>query len=173
MKEAVKLLVENGHRGIGMVAGTQDVLTAQERLMGYEEACSENGIPLRESYIYSGDCTIESGVLGLETLVRNNPEMTAVVVGNYNMSVGVMIGMNELGLSVPEELSVIGFDNLQFARACRPRLTILDQPTGEIADHAARIMLERLGKTDCAVNAQPYKVRLKTALIPGSSVKKL
>ena len=62
--------------------------------MGYEEACRENGIPLRESYIYSGDCTIESGVLGLETLVRNNPEMTAVVVGNYHMSVGVMIGMN-------------------------------------------------------------------------------
>ena len=170
MKKAVELLVENGHRKIGMIAGSQDVLTAQERLSGYEEGCREYGIPLQKSCIYAGDCTIESGVAGLETLVKKNPDMTAVVVGNYHMSVGVMIGVNELGLSVPEDLSVIGFDNLLFARACRPRLTILDQPTEEIADCASEIMLKRLEHDD---GEEIYRVRLKTELIPGNSVKQL
>lgn len=145
VKEAVKLLADHGHRCIGLVAGTQDVLTAQERLQGFKEGCRDYGIPLQESCIYSGDCTIESGVRGLKYLMDHNPDLTAVVVGNYNMTVGLLIGMNELGLSMPDQLSVIGFDNLEFARACQPRLTILDQPTGDIADHAAAILLQRLG----------------------------
>lgn len=64
---------------------------------------------------------------GIEKLVADNPDMTAVFVTNYEMTMGAVIGMNELGLKIPEQLSMIGFDNLQFARACNPKLTIVAQ----------------------------------------------
>ena len=71
--------------------------------------------------------------------------MTAVFVTNYEMTMGTVIGINELGIHMPRELSVIGFDNLEFARACSPQLTIVSQPTEGIAKETARIMLSRLG----------------------------
>ena len=76
--------------------------------------------------------------------MQKNPDMTAVFVTNYEMTMGAMIGVNELGIQIPEQLSVIGFDNLQFARACNPKLTIVSQPTDGIAREVARIMLEHL-----------------------------
>ena len=81
---------------------------------------------------------------GIEKLVADNPDMTAVFVTNYEMTMGAVIGMNELGLKIPEQLSMIGFDNLQFARACNPKLTIVAQPTQGIAGEVAGIMLKRL-----------------------------
>ena len=67
--------------------------------------------------------------------------MTAVFVTNYEMTMGAVIGFNEMGVSMPEEISMVGFDNLPFARACRPALTIVSQPTeklpkGNSTDHA-------------------------------------
>lgn len=82
---------------------------------------------------------------GIEKLVADNPDMTAVFVTNYEMTMGAVIGMNELDLKIPEQLSMIGFDNLQFARACSPKLTIVAQPTSGIAREVASIMLKRLG----------------------------
>ena len=76
----------------------------------------------------------QGGVSGLEELVRSNPDMTAVFVTNYEMTMGAMIGVNELGIKIPEQLSMIGFDNLQFARACNPKLTIVSQPTEELPE---------------------------------------
>lgn len=69
---------------------------------------------------------------GIEKLVADNPDMTAVFVTNYEMTMGAVIGMNELDLKIPEQLSMIGFDNLQFARACSPKLTIVAQPTSAL-----------------------------------------
>ena len=83
---------------------------------------------------------------GIEKLVADNPDMTAVFVTNYEMTMGAVIGMNELDLKIPEQLSMIGFDNLQFARACNPKLTIVAQPTSGIAREVAGIMLKRLGE---------------------------
>ena len=93
---------------------------------------------MSESLICHGDYTIQGGVRGLEELVQNNPEMTAVFVTNYEMTMGAMIGVNELGIRIPEQLSMIGFDNLQFARACNPKLTIVAQPTDGIAKEVAK-----------------------------------
>ena len=95
-------------------------------------------LPVRESLIVHGDYTIQGGVQGMETLVQENPDMTAVFITNYEMTMGAVIGMNELGLRIPEQLSMIGFDNLPFARACNPKLTIVAQPTDRIAGGSGR-----------------------------------
>ena len=117
-----------------------------------------------------GDYTIQGGVRGLEELVQNNPDMTAVFVTNYEMTMGAMIGVNELGIQIPEQLSMIGFDNLQFARACRPKLTIVSQPTDGIAREVARIMLERLENKE-SQSEEHFKEKLQTEIIEGKSVR--
>ena len=75
------------------------IFTAQERLEGYNaKLCVKAGIPVRDSLISHGDYTIQGGVRELEKLVQNNPDMTAVFVTNYEMTMGAIIGVNELGI---------------------------------------------------------------------------
>ena len=139
---------------------------------GYYTALKKAGISIKNSLVYRGDYTIQGGVRGLEQLVRENPDMTAVFVTNYEMTMGAMIGVNELGIQIPEQLSMIGFDNLQFARACRPKLTIVSQPTDGIAREVARIMLEHLenGKKE---SEEFFTEKLQTEIIEGKSVNTL
>ena len=81
---------------------------------------------------------------------------------------GAVIGSNELGIQIPDQISMVGFDNLPFARACNPKLTIVSQPTEKIAEKAAGIMLARLEDRD---GASPYQTeKLETAIIPGKSI---
>lgn len=180
-REAVELLLANGHKEIGIICGPKDISTAQNRLKGYCDAYIEAGLPVKDSLIYHGDYTIQSGVRALEELVKNNPEMTAVFVTNYEMTMGAVIGINELGIKIPEQLSVIGFDNLQFARACSPKLTIVSQPTQDIGTEVANIMLKRLeemqsggqnldGREHIPMNVTE---KLRTTIIQGKSIRRI
>ena len=171
-EDAVHYFIERGHRNIGIIGGPEEVFTAQERMAGYCKALESAGIPVRESLIWHGDYTIQGGVRGLEELVQNNPEMTAVFVTNYEMTMGAMIGVNELGIRIPEQLSMIGFDNLQFARACNPKLTIVSQPTDGIAKEVAKVMLDRLENTGEA-SGELFSEKLETEIIAGKSVRVL
>lgn len=169
-EDAVHYFIERGHRNIGIIGGPEEVFTAQERMAGYCKALESAGLPVRESLIWHGDYTIQGGVRGLEELVQNNPEMTAVFVTNYEMTMGAMIGVNELGIRIPEQLSMIGFDNLQFARACNPKLTIVSQPTDGIAKEVAKVMLDRLENTGEA-SGELFSEKLETEIIAGKSVR--
>ena len=168
-EDAMQLFIEKGHRKIGIIGGPEGIFTAEERLEGYYTALKKAGIPIKNSLVYRGDYTIQGGVRGLEELVRENPDMTAVFVTNYEMTMGAMIGVNELGIQIPEQLSMIGFDNLQFARACRPKLTIVSQPTDRIAKEIARIILEHLEKKE-ERSEEPFMEKLQTKIMEGKSV---
>ena len=168
-EDAMQLFIEKGHRKIGIIGGPEGIFTAEERLDGYYTALKKAGIPIKNSLVYRGDYTIQGGVRGLEELVRENPDMTAVFVTNYEMTMGAMIGVNELGIQIPEQLSMIGFDNLQFARACRPKLTIVSQPTDRIAKEIARIILEHLEKKE-ERSEEPFMEKLQTKIMEGKSV---
>lgn len=171
-EDAVRYFIERGHRNIGIIGGPEEVFTAQERMAGYYKALESAGIPVSESLIWHGDYTIQGGVRGLEELVQNNPEMTAVFVTNYEMTMGAMIGVNELGIRIPEQLSMIGFDNLQFARACNPKLTIVAQPTDGIAREVAKVMLNHLENAG-ETFGELFSEKLETEIIAGKSVRVL
>ena len=168
-EDAMRVFFQAGHRKIGIIGGPEEISTAQERLQGYRNAYEKENIPVRESLIYHGDYTIQGGVQGIEKLVADNPDMTAVFVTNYEMTMGAVIGMNELGLKIPEKLSMIGFDNLQFARACNPKLTIVAQPTQGIAGEVAGIMLKRL-EGAASEETEPITEKLGAEIIMGKSV---
>lgn len=165
--DAVCRLTEAGHRRIGILAGPEEIYTARERLAGYSKALAEAGITPDPRLVARGDYTIRGGLGAMKRLLGENPQMTAVFVSNYEMTMGAVIAANELGVRIPENLSVIGFDNLEFARASSPRLSIVSQPTGEIGRQAAQLLLERLEGA-----AHPGKaVSLETSFIEGKSVK--
>lgn len=169
--DALKLLYEKGHRNIGIIGGPEEISTAQERMKGYCKTMEELNLPVRESLIVHGDYTIQGGVKAMETLVQKNPDMTAVFITNYEMTMGAVIGLNELGIRIPEEISLVGFDNLPFARACNPKLTIVSQPTEKIAEDTAGIMLERLEHAGNESGCRTEK--LGTTIIHGKSIAQL
>ena len=168
--DAAGLLLKNGHRQIGIICGPCGVYTAEERLKGYIDALQAEAVPVKESLIIRGEYTIEAGVQGIRQLVRENPGMTAVLVTNYELTVGSVIGLNEMGISAAEDLSVIGFDNPDFARACSPRLTIVSQPTAMIAREAAELVLKRL-KEDRGEAVEPVTRFCECSIISGQSVR--
>lgn len=170
-KRAVTRLIEAGHKKIGMLTGPENVFTARERLRGYYEALEEAGIQREESLISHNDYTIQGGIAGLRRLVEQNRDMTAVMVANYELTMGVVIEANELNLRIPEKLSVIGFDNVEFARACVPKLSIVSQPTKEIARQVSERMLQRLEEE--SEGEEHVVVKLPTGFVEGKSVKAL
>lgn len=170
--EAVSHLIRQGHTDIGIISGPRNVYTAEERLKGYVKAHQDAKIPVQESLICHGDYMIESGVKGLKKLVSRNPHMTAVFVTNYEMTMGSVIGINELGIQIPSQLSIVGYDNIAFARACSPTLTIVSQPTAEIAKEAAQIILNRLMEKEEQDTEQIVRI-CRGEMLPGRSVRSM
>lgn len=168
VQDAVERLLAAGHKTIGMIVGPEDVFTAKERYGGYEEALKNAGIPVEASLVVHGNYTIAGGGRAVKQLVEQNPEMTAMVISNYEMTVGAMIGCNEMGIQIPAELSVIGFDNLEFAKASNPKLSIVAQPTKEIGRRAAELILERMENS--SKDTLQRAVKLKTSFVEGESV---
>ena len=166
----VLLLVEQQQQKIGLIGGPDEVFTARQRMLGYMKALKDHGIAVDEKLICHGDYTLQGGVQAVEELVKENPDMTAVFVTNYEMTMGAVIGLNEMGVSMPEEISLVGFDNQPFARACRPALTIVSQPTEKIARETAQIMLERLEGRD----ELPDQIvrKLQTDIFMGKSIRR-
>ena len=123
-----------------------------------------------------GNYTIAGGAKAMRKLYEDNPDMTAVFISNYEMTVGAMMEINDLGIKVPEQLSVIGFDNMDFARAVVPRLTIVTPPTEEIGQAAANLLLSHLEDKDETSDKTSDKIEttetiwLKTGFVEGESV---
>ena len=105
----------------------------------------------------------------MRALVERNPDMTAVIASNYEMTMGAIVEAHEMELKIPEQLSFVGFDNLDFARACVPRLSIVTQPTREIGRRAARLMIQKL------TGELPPEIikseRLKTGFVEGRTIR--
>ncbi len=181
-EEAVRRLIVAGHTKIGMIAGPKDIYTARERQRGYEKAIRDGKAAANEDLVVRGNYTIAGGAAAMRRLWENNQDMTAVFISNYEMTVGAMMEINDLGIRVPDELSVIGFDNVDFAKASVPRLSIVTQPTAEIAKKAAEILLLKLeGKDRFAdterqdTDGEPATktVILKTGFVEGRSIRVL
>lgn len=175
--DAVERLIRAGHKKIGMIAGPRDVYTAKERHRGYLKALKKAGIEPEEGLVSRGNYTIAGGAAAMKELREKNPDMTAVFISNYEMMVGAVMEINDSGIMVPEDLSIIGFDNTDFAKAVVPRLSIVTQPTKEIARQAADLLIRRLEQSGNAEDGQEkaavHTVKLKTGFVEGRSVKKL
>jgi LacI family transcriptional regulator len=167
---AVEQLIMLGHKRIGIIVGPEAVYTAQERLKGYIRVHEDYGREVFPDLIKYGDYQMQSGYELFQELLRLEPPPTAVYVTNYEMTLGAVIAINETNLKMPDDLSVIGFDNLALARIVKPALSIVVQPVQQIGEVAAQILLKRL-KGD--QSDFPAVIRLKTELLLRDSVRKI
>ena len=167
---AVEQLIVFGHRRIGIIGGPASIYTAQDRLKGYRRVHEDFDIAIDEELVLAGDYSVESGYRLMADFLQRPSPPTAVYVTNYEMTLGAVMALNESRVKVPDEISVIGFDNLQLAKVVKPTLSIVVQPIQSISETAATILLRRL-KSDRT--GFPAIHRLKTELLMGESVKNL
>jgi LacI family transcriptional regulator len=140
-RAAGKHLAELGHTRVGMVTGRRSFRSAHERREGFEEGLGEFGVEVLPEYVAQGDYTFESGLARGAELIDLDPPPTAIFAANDEMAAGVMQSALIAGLKVPDELSVVGFDNFQTATRIWPRLTTVETPSREVGMLAARQLL--------------------------------
>lgn len=138
VREATDHLIQNGHRLIGLIEGPDGFRSARERRQGFEDALSGAGLKLPRSLIARGNYTFETGVTAANRLLDLSPRPTAIFASNDEMAAGVVFAARERGISVPEDLSVIGFDDTPIAAHIWPPLTTVRWPIVSMARSAAR-----------------------------------
>jgi len=141
---AVKEFVENGHKRIAILCGPDGIFTMKARMDGFKRALENNHIELNPEYLISEKMTISGGYEGAKRMMELKNPPTALFCANYEITLGAIIAINESGVKIPNDLSVIGFDNLLLAQVVQPTLTMIVQPMREIAENAAQMMLDRL-----------------------------
>ena len=126
------------------LAGPPDIWSLRGRTDGFFDALRQHGLDVDPAMVRSGALTVESGRAAMRSLLAEPERPTAVVCLNYELTVGALIAVNESGLRMPEDLSFVGFDSLELSQVTKPRLSMVVQPTHEIAVRAADLMRERL-----------------------------
>lgn len=139
---ATEYLLRHGHQKIGFLGSNHNIEDAQERLRGYQAALADHGIELSHHYVDYGAPSSEGGEEAMTNLLMKSIEMTAVVVYNDNMAAGALSVAQENGIRVPDQLSVIGFDDGPMARYVYPKLTTIRYPIEMMAEKAARLALQ-------------------------------
>jgi LacI family transcriptional regulator len=126
--EATNYLIEMGHRKIALISGLIDSIPAHERFNGYHKALMKHQLILNPSYVKTGDWSYESGYKMAKDLLQQKEPPTAILAMNDLMAGGVLEACRELGIQVPQDLSVIGFDNRECSLYYTPKLTTMDLP---------------------------------------------
>ncbi|WP_211716278.1 LacI family DNA-binding transcriptional regulator [Nocardiopsis sp. MG754419] len=144
MADVVTHLLERGYRRIGMVNGDPDSSPGRLRLAGYRRALRDFGLESDENLITTGPFTRAGGARGAHRLLGMDPMPQALVCGNDLMAVGALDAIRERGLSVPGDIAVTGYDDIEAASLLSPRLTTVHNPAFEIGRACARLFLDRL-----------------------------
>ncbi|GBC93197.1 putative HTH-type transcriptional repressor ExuR [bacterium HR15] len=142
--EVVGWLIQRGHRRIGFVQGPEEQWSARQREHAYRRAMAAHGICVRPEWLARGFYTQEGGRLAAEQLLRVRPPLTAIIASNDPMALGVLEACQQHGVRVPDDLSVVGFDDIPLAALANPPLTTVRNPIHEIGYHAAQALLEQM-----------------------------
>ncbi|MCC5854069.1 MAG: LacI family DNA-binding transcriptional regulator [Idiomarina sp.] len=141
---ATEHLLQQGHRDIAYIAGPMWKHDSQERYKGHQDALKDFGVAENPALFFEGDFQETGGVNGLNHLLKQGAPFSALVCGNDEMASGAITVAHEVGLEIPEQLAVIGFDNINFSHYTYPKLTTIDYPVAEIGQMAARWILKRV-----------------------------
>lgn len=141
-KSATEFLIERGHRKIGIItSGDQDMSVGTIRTRGYIKALEENKIEKNDNYFEVGAYTFETGYEAMKRLLEKADDLTAVFAISDVMAIGAAKAIGEKGLNIPGDISIIGFDDIDYAAFFNPALTTIHQPVEEIAFATAEIMV--------------------------------
>ena len=137
-------LVQLGHRKIGFLCGGKQHHSSIERLKGFESALTDHGIKPNPRFILDGEYSFDSGVQGAQKLLKNKNRPTAIFASNDEMAAGALFAARLMGIKIPEELSIVGFEDSPFSRQTWPKLTTAHQPNQYIAQQAAKLLISKI-----------------------------
>jgi len=165
--EMTRYLAGLGHKRIAFITGDPEHKAVANRYPGYMDGLSDSGLEFSEQLVASGDNSFGSGLSCAETLLKQNPRPTAIFAANDDMAAAVLRVANRMGIDVPEQLSVAGFDDTALAQQIDPALTTVRQPLVSMATHAVEILAEsnnsKLGKQHQIV---PAKIMIRESTGP-------
>lgn len=165
--DTARYLISMGHVNTGIVAGVAENLHTANRLLGYQRALFDEGILYNPSLVYYGDWTRESGYHGAKQLLGKG--VTAIFCMNDTMAAGVYDCLHERGLRVGNDISVIGYDNMELSDYLYPRLTTSGIELGKIGRKSAEIMIDTLENTD-AGRQDVLSIKIPSTMIERESV---
>jgi len=143
-REAVDYLIKNGHREIGMIAGEVAPMYDINRVRGYRASLESHGIPFREDRVMLGMPVIQHGYESTKILIKRDPELTAIFCYNDLLAMGAIKCCKEMGIKVPGDIAIIGFDNIIFSELIDPALTTIHVDKYEIGKQSAALLLKML-----------------------------
>jgi LacI family transcriptional regulator, repressor for deo operon, udp, cdd, tsx, nupC, and nupG len=170
-RRMVSYLISIGHRRIAHIRGPEGNIEAEERLAGYTEALRAAGISLEDDLVWTGDFYLGSGIEAAGRFLARAERPTAVFAGNDQMAMGFITELKNAGIAVPRDVSVAGFDDIEYSVIFDPPLTTMHQPRAEIGRLAALELLRQINRAD--TGAKPGRVRLDCELVIRESTQPL
>lgn len=159
-RQATEVLVERGCRRIGTVAGPADMTAGEDRLAGWRQAMAAAGLP--DDAVAYGDFTDPGGEAAARELLERHPDLDGLVVASDLMAVGALRVLAATGRRVPDDVAVVGYDDLGVAERTTPPLTTMRQPVSEMAERATRLLLEQI---DGRGQSRPMRVIIPPVLV--------
>jgi len=143
-RDATNYLISQGHKRIGMIYGQESSLLTKDRELGYREAMRAAKLPLSDGWRAPGQFSISGARRATRELLNQTDRPTAIFCANDEMAMGCMHEIKSAGLRVPEDVSVIGFDDISYAEVMDPPLTTISQPTEEIGERVMHRLCRRI-----------------------------
>jgi LacI family transcriptional regulator len=162
---AGRYLLQLGHRHIGCIVGPENVTLSRDRLTGFRQALAEAQIELIDTHIVHSDFRATGGQVAMSELLRRDLQLTAVFAANDMVAMGALHTLRREHIRVPEDISVIGFDNIMFSSVFSPGLTTIAQPIKEIGQQSVALLLKRIKQR----SLEPSYVILPTTLVERDS----
>ncbi|MCE0495047.1 substrate-binding domain-containing protein [Vibrio salinus] len=162
---ATKYLINSGHKSIGCITGPLNHHQARVRDQGFQKAMQDAGLPVNQNWIAHGDFFCQGGYDAFKTLVRQPDLPTALFVCNDMMAMGVIKAAHELNIKIPEDISIIGYDDIHIANFMTPPLTTIHQPKYRLGQAAVETLIKRLstpGLPDTIIELEPTLIERNT-----------
>ena len=169
---ATKHLIDCGHKEIGLIAGELDKTTARTRYEGFVKAMNEANLPIHENWIMEGFFEPEDGYECMNKILAQDSLPTAVFCCNDVMALGAISAITEKGLRVPDDISIIGYDNIHSSRFYAPPLTTIHQSKSRLGAQAVNLLFERIANKDND-NHEKHRIALHPELVIRKSVRNL
>jgi len=170
LSDLARYMVSLGHKDIGIISGPQQYYSSKERLEGFVETLNGLGVDVPKNRVIEGKNSFESGIECARQLLIQSPRVKAIFANNDEMAAGVLKVAHEMGITVPDELSVAGFDDNLLAARVIPALTTVQRPVGDMAAIAARKIIAHIEGSEVS-ETETYLV--KPHLIIRDSIKKV
>lgn len=169
--DAIECFIKEGHRKIAIISGPLSSKPGRDRLRGYKKALTMNGIEIDDKYIFYGDFRLKSGYELTKEILEMEDPPTAIFVSNNMMNLGCIKALTESNVRIPEDMALIGFDEIELLSIMNMDISVVARPTAQMGEVAMRILLERLDEQNVDNQDTKRIILLPTLILRGSEKK--